>query len=38
MALKNISDMPARVKYAVLSWYTLADGLKKLDLENPLER
>ncbi|OPJ59521.1 Fe-S cluster assembly sulfur transfer protein SufU [Clostridium oryzae] len=27
-ALKNISNMPARVKCAVLSWHTLDDGLK----------
>ncbi len=28
-ALKNISNMPARVKCAVLSWHTLEDGIKK---------
>ena len=28
MALKNISNMPARVKCAVLSWHTLKDALK----------
>ena len=28
MALKNISNMPARVKCAVLSWHTLQDALK----------
>ena len=29
MALKNISNMPARVKCAVLSWHTLEDALQK---------
>ncbi|RQD77629.1 MAG: SUF system NifU family Fe-S cluster assembly protein [Halanaerobium sp. MSAO_Bac5] len=29
MALKNISNMPARVKCAVLSWHTLKEALKK---------
>ena len=28
-ALKNISNMPARVKCAVLAWHTLEDVLKK---------
>jgi len=28
-ALKNISNMPARVKCAVLSWHTLEEGIKK---------
>lgn len=28
-ALKNISNMPARVKCAVLSWHTLDEGLKQ---------
>lgn len=28
MALKNISNMPARVKCAVLSWHTLEDAIK----------
>jgi nitrogen fixation NifU-like protein len=29
MALKNISNMPARVKCAVLSWHTLNEALKE---------
>ena len=29
MALKNISNMPARVKCAVLSWHTLKEALKE---------
>ena len=29
IALKNISNMPARVKCAVLAWHTLEDVLKK---------
>lgn len=29
IALKNISNMPARVKCAVLAWHTLKDVLKK---------
>ena len=29
MALKNISNMPARVKCAVLAWHTLKEALKK---------
>ena len=29
MALKNISNMPARVKCAVLAWHTLKGALKK---------
>ncbi|SFL50496.1 Fe-S cluster assembly sulfur transfer protein SufU [Halanaerobium salsuginis] len=29
MALKNISNMPARVKCAVLSWHTLREALNK---------
>ena len=29
MALKNISNMPARVKCAVLSWYTLKEALNE---------
>ncbi len=29
MALKNISNMPARVKCAVLSWHTLKEALGK---------
>ncbi len=29
MALKNISNMPARVKCAVLSWHTLETALEK---------
>lgn len=37
VALKNISNMPARVKCAVLSWHTLEDGLGKSKIENPLE-
>ena len=28
IALKNISNMPARVKCAVLSWHTLGESLK----------
>ena len=28
MALKNISNMPARVKCAVLAWHTLKEALK----------
>lgn len=27
-ALKNISNMPARVKCAVLSWHTLGESLE----------
>lgn len=30
LALQNISNMPARVKCAVLSWHTLEEALKKL--------
>ena len=30
MALKNISNMPARVKCAVLSWHTLGDALQEV--------
>jgi len=29
MALKNISNMPARVKCAVLSWHTLKEALNE---------
>ena len=29
IALKNISNLPARVKWAVLAWHTLEDVLKK---------
>lgn len=29
IALKNISNMPARVKCAVLAWHTLKEALKK---------
>lgn len=29
MALKNISNMPARVKCAVLSWHTLREALQE---------
>lgn len=29
MALKNISNMPARVKCAVLAWHTLKEALKE---------
>ncbi len=29
IALKNISNMPARVKCAVLGWHTLKEALKK---------
>ena len=29
VALKNISNMPARVKCAVLAWHTLEDVLKE---------
>ncbi|BCN30384.1 Fe-S cluster assembly sulfur transfer protein SufU [Anaeromicropila herbilytica] len=29
IALKNISNMPARVKCAVLAWHTLEESLKK---------
>jgi nitrogen fixation NifU-like protein len=29
MVLKNISNMPARVKCAVLSWHTLKEAVKK---------
>lgn len=29
MALKNISNMPARVKCAVLAWHTLKEALKR---------
>lgn len=29
MVLKNISNMPARVKCAVLAWHTLKEALKK---------
>ena len=30
-AFKNISNMPARVKCALLSWHTLEDMLNQLD-------
>lgn len=30
VALRNISNMPARVKCAVLAWHTLEEALKKL--------
>ena len=30
LALQNISNMPARVKCAVLAWHTLEEALKKL--------
>ena len=30
LALQNISNMPARVKCAVLAWHTLQEALKKL--------
>jgi SUF system FeS assembly protein, NifU family len=30
VALQNISNMPARVKCAVLAWHTLEEALKKL--------
>jgi len=33
MALKNISNMPARVKCAVLSWHTLKEALAEKDLD-----
>ena len=36
LALQNISNMPARVKCAVLAWHTLEEALKKL--EAPEER
>lgn len=29
MAFKNISNMPARVKCAVLAWHTLKEALEK---------
>ena len=29
IALKNISNMPARVKCAVLAWHTLKEALAK---------
>ena len=29
IALQNISNMPARVKCAVLAWHTLKEALKK---------
>jgi nitrogen fixation NifU-like protein len=29
IVLKNISNMPARVKCAVLAWHTLKEGIKK---------
>ena len=29
IALKNISNMPARVKCAVLAWHTLKDALER---------
>jgi nitrogen fixation NifU-like protein len=31
LALQNISNMPARVKCAVLAWHTLQGALKKLE-------
>ena len=31
VALQNISNMPARVKCAVLAWHTLEEALKKLE-------
>lgn len=30
-ALRNISNMPARVKCAVLSWHTLEEALKQIE-------
>ncbi|NLM25138.1 MAG: SUF system NifU family Fe-S cluster assembly protein [Firmicutes bacterium] len=33
IAFKNISNMPARVKCAVLSWRTLMEALKKLEAQ-----
>ena len=29
LSLKNVSNMPARVKCAVLAWHTLDDALKE---------
>ena len=29
LALKNVSNMPARVKCAVLAWHTLENALKE---------
>ena len=34
IALKNISNMPARVKCAVLSWHTLESAIKKTGLRS----
>lgn len=34
IALKNISNMPARVKCAVLAWHTLKDALEKPENQN----
>ena len=31
IAFKNISNMPARVKCALLAWHTMEDILKKLE-------
>ena len=30
MALQNISNMPARVKCAVLAWHTLKEAFKEI--------
>ena len=32
IAFKNISNMPARVKCALLAWHTLEDMMKKVDI------
>ena len=34
IALKNISNMPARVKCAVLAWHTLKDAIEKGDAKD----
>lgn len=34
IAFKNISNMPARVKCALLAWHTLEDILNKKDINN----
>lgn len=33
-ALKNISNMPARVKCAVLAWHTIQEAIEKKDARN----
>jgi len=34
MAFKNISNMPARVKCAVLSWHALKEAMGKIEVKS----